>query len=205
MITARPLNYIILSLCIITLGGGPAFAQCADFGVPVNLSYEVDAAAIEAQVLAGCDPHCRPGPNDWCQQGGTRRGSPGSGGSSVTTNVSKARMDCPPTRKIDSTCEEVYPECNGKPGGASVQGAQSVCQKGTGTPTVGLQGIAIPAFPGFGLDLDDFIECLIDLILGGDWGDAVEGGFDFSGGDACISGSVGICGFGISGEVCTKN
>lgn len=176
---------------------------CQDFDRPVNESQEIPAEEIEAQVLAGCDPPCLSGLNDWCQQGGARRGSPGSGGSSVTTNVSKARMDCPPTRKSDSTCYEVSPKCSGKPGGQSVQGALSDCQKGTGTPTVGVSGVTVPQFPGFG-NLEDFLKCLLNLILGGGGGGSASGGFDFSGGQACVSGSASICGFGVSGEVCTR-
>lgn len=209
----RMIRFLIFTVaCLVMLGfGSAAQAQCPDFGVPLNLSYEVDAAEIEEQILAGCDPHIAEGDNDWSAQGGTRRGSPGSSGASLITNVSKARMDCPPTRKEDSTCETEYPECTGRPGGLSVGGADSVCEKGAGTPTVGLLGILDGLFPGF---LDGFIECLWKFLSGMDFSSfggfigsfvnnvTVSANADFSQDGLCVGGSVGFCGMSVGGEIC---
>lgn len=212
----RMIRFLIFTVaCLVMLGfGSAAQAQCPDFGVPLNLSYEVDAAEIEEQILAGCDPHIAEGDNDWSAQGGTRRGSPGSSGASLITNVSKARMDCPPTRKEDSTCETEYPECTGRPGGLSVGGADSVCEKGAGTPTVGLLGILDGLFPGF---LDGFIECLWKFLSGMDFSSfggfigsfvnnvTVSANADFSRDGLCVGGSVGFCGMSVGGEICVLN
>jgi len=185
--------------------------ECPVPPVPVNRSTEMPPEFFDNQVLASCDPYCPDGDNDYCQQGGTRRGSPGSSGASITTNVSKARMDCPATKKMDSTCEVEYPDCTGKPGGLSAQGATSVCQKGEGDPTEGVQGILEGIFPGFG---DGFIDCLTDFIgglnfntIGGFIGSfvngvTVAGNVDVGRDGLCGGGSVGFCGFTVGGEIC---
>ncbi len=203
---------VSLVACLVVMGfGSAAMAQCPDFGVPLNLSYEVDAADIEEQILAGCDPHIEEGDNDWSAQGGTRRGSPGSSGASLITNVSKARMDCPPTRKADSTCEIDYPECTGRPGGLSVGGAESVCEKGAGTPTVGLLGILDSLFTGL---LDGFFECFVNFLnsmdfsgIGGFIGSfvnnvTVSANAGVSQDGICAGGSIGFCGLSVGGEIC---
>lgn len=186
-----------------------AYAQphCPNPSVPVNRSTELPGNFFDDQVLAGCDPYCPDGENDYCQQGGTRRGSPGSSGASITSDVSKPRWDCPPTMKLDTTCGQEYPDCTGRPGGRSDGGAESVCDHGTGSPTMGLNGILDGIFPGFGAG---FGACLMKLIGGlnissvggfiGSFINNVNGGVHRQG--TCIGGSVAVCGFSLAGESC---
>lgn len=211
MVSMKIRNLFLLTAILLLLDSNAAWAQCADFGIPLNRSYEVNAAHIEQQILAGCDPHCRPGDNDWCMQAGRRRGSPGSGGASVITNVSKARMDCPPTKKQDDTCQTEFPDCYGKPGGRSDGGAESVCDKGRGSATDGLRGIQTGVFPGFPLD---FLDCLFKFLSGLDFSSSggfissftnnvtVQGGIGYSEKGICAGGSIGFCGFSVGGEIC---
>jgi hypothetical protein len=163
-------------------------------------------------ILAGCDPPCAKGSkNNWCAQEGTRRGFAGAGAGFV--NVSKARMDCPPTKKKEDTCDLTYPKCTGKPGGRSDQGSVSVCDEtDKGSGTAGLSDFPIAGFPGFGAGFGACLANFLSSVNGGDVTGAfannvtVTGGVTPSGGgDACTGGSIGFCGFSLGGKVCTKD
>ncbi len=209
-----------------------ASAQCPDPGVRVNQSTQVNREFYDNQVLAGCDPYCPDGEMDYCQNGGTRRGSPGSSGASVTTDVSKARMDCPPTQKMDTTCAVTYPACTGDPGGRSAGGSLSVCNKGLGLGTFNLWALLRGLFPGFydgdedGDGFEAFNACVTRMMYSIQFPDDVElpdgtvadGESSFFGDfttnvtesgystptaePPCAGASVGVCGFRVNGSVC---
>lgn len=206
-------GYILAGfMVLLLLTAPPARAQdCPDPDVPVNRSTELAPEFFDNQVLEGCDPYCPDGEMDYCQQGGTRRGSPGSSGASVVSDVSRPRFDCPPTKKLDDTCEQEYPDCTGRPGGRTGGGADSVCEKGAGLPTYGLAGILAGIFPGFPTG---FMDCIAKLLgglsfdgVGGFIGSfinnvTISGGADVGRDGLCLGGSVGVCGFSLAGEIC---
>ncbi len=202
--------HLITCLTLLMIAMQPAaeaFAQACDNSICVRVqeSHKVDSAAIEQQILAGCDP-C---PN-WIPHGGARWGTPE--GASTVTNVSKSNNECPPTLKLDDTCEVEYPECAGRPGGMSVNGALDDCRKGRGLPTAGLAGIGLSLFPGFPFG---FAECLMNMLNSLDFSSVgsfagsfvnnvtVSGSASASMSGACAGGSVGLCGFSLGGELCT--
>lgn len=209
------LRFLLLAAVLAALSA-PAFAQCPEPTVPVNRSTEIDPAFYDDQVLAGCDPYCPDGNMDYCQHGGTRRGSPGSGGAAITTDVSKSRMDCPPTKKMDTTCAFEYPACNGEPGGRLNGGALSVCNKGIGLDSIfDLPEFVLDIFDIFPDFSDAFMACLGNMIFGIAMGNDVniQGSFTTNvtlsntnplptSNPPCAGASVGFCGFNLNGEVC---
>lgn len=176
--------FAILLASFVTTGA----LACSGIGsTPLNESYNLDPNTIRQCIQDGYDP-----PKDWIVRGGTgaerQSGANEMGaGAKIVAGRKTAKESVP---FYESTgCP--YAGFNSKPGGETVGGALFACNaSGSGGSSFGPPDInLIPPIP--------FMNVLANCMSG------LFGSMTSSGGNACVSGGLNLCGFGsIGGNIC---